>query len=94
MMASISAHCHHFSFTLLSFLKAVLSACKLNVISLLAVNGKLSICTVVFLDTELKAFILGSGMDHSPLYSLVTNQEQQFTFLYRESDLCESAEYL
>lgn len=36
-------------------------------------------CTIVFLDTVLKAFILGTSVD--PLYSLVTNQEQKLSFL-------------
>lgn len=50
-----------------------------NTINLLCYSGKLGIWTIVFLETVLKALILGSSVD--PLYSLVTNQEQKLSFL-------------
>lgn len=69
-----------------------------NTISLLCYSGKLGICTIVFLETVLKALILSTSVDppysHKSGSTLVTNQKKKLSFLCRKSNLCEGAKYL
>lgn len=94
MTVPAAAHCQQFSFAFLSFLKAVLNPHILcNTISLLCYSGKLRICTIVFLERILKVLFWAQVWIHYTALSQIRSRNRLF-FLCRESNLCESAEYL
>lgn len=80
-MVPVSAHCHHLSFKLYegsvkhthpSSIVFWSSCCQ----------WKAEHMRHCFLWYRIEGFsYLASGMDHSPLYNLITNQKQKFTFL-------------